>query len=72
MLNKAPIPRFNFTQYFKNKKVRDTTTFIISPTEAFYEVDGEKIPIKQFEAAYPLTVMCSNPKGENKDGTRIS
>ena len=62
------LKRLNIADYLFNKKVRDTATFIFSPTQAFYSLKGQVIPKAEFEAKYSLEIINTNPKGKNPDG----
>ena len=68
MPTKKRTVNFNLKKYLGNKTVRNTTTFIYTPTEAFYSFNGSKVPEKDFEALYPLEMPRIESKGKGKDG----
>lgn len=65
----------NLQTYLLHSEVRRNTTFRILPTgEGVYVVDGREVPIKEFEAAYPIPIRVRPDKktGQpvNVDGTK--
>lgn len=56
-------PITNFTEYFQNKKARESATFCYRPTGSFYISNGVEIMEEKFEQMYPLKLIVDNGKG---------
>ena len=60
--------RMTAAEYVRNKYIRQFTPFRIEPDgNAYYLVDDEKIPAKEFERKFPLPSFV-NKNEENPNG----
>jgi len=61
----------NVAEYLFNLYKRRYTTFVVTGGQQYYMEGGELIPVKQFDAMYPLTSKINNNyKGESPDHSR--
>lgn len=56
-------------EYLKRKEALMYTTFVITPTGNFYEIDGTRIPEKTFKQANALPLSLVRTNCENPDKT---
>lgn len=51
-------------EYVKNKKMRSKFTFTIEPTgESYYNIGGDKVSAKDFDAMFPLGLIDTTRNG---------
>lgn len=60
----------NATQHVKNLLIRRYTPYRITPEGEYYLLDGELIPVKDFNKMYPLDLLPIQRKGCNSDRTK--
>ena len=57
--------------YIKNKCMLANSTFVYTPNEAYYVVNGKKISVDEMKKKFPLHLKRKNWKGNGIDSRRI-
>lgn len=68
---KSAIKVSNIQSYVENKRIRDTTPFVITPDgESYYLHESRKVNPNTFEKLFHLDLKPLALKGDNSDRTK--